>query len=308
MTFTQEKETILEEDSFADYRSKEGLNQSSFKDFLPETGGCPAKFHYNALHPQEKNTDAMAFGRLVHTAVLEPELVADEYTVFSKAIEDNLLFQAQARGSKAKTLRKNAPEYIEWLEKNAGKEIVTEDNMAESRKLSQAISKHPIYERIESSRREVSVFATYEASEGPIRIKGRIDALDVDGRQIIDLKTTRAGGAEPRAFGQTAWNFGYLFQAGWYNLLCRLAGIRIDNFRILAVETSEPYLHAVYDMPSQALRWGETEAELALDRLSLCMKTGEWEGYADDYLSVPGWASRIIEEDLECAGPLPDPF
>lgn len=278
-----------------EYFAAEAMNQSSLK----KLRDCPLKFKFELENPRNHESAAMAMGTLVHTALLEPEQMS-EYRVLDDYTKKGLLEKAQWSGSKAKEFSKRLGSFQEWAKEGP---LADESDMATALEIARAVSKLPVGKQLETAETEVSVFATYEAAEGPIRIKGRIDALMRDEKLIIDVKTTRPGGGSAMAFGKTAWNFGYLQQAGYYKLLCELAGVTINRFAILCVETEAPYCPVVYQIPPEGLRWAYHESMQLLDRLSRCMAAKDWPGYENQIISLPGFAQAEIEEDLTC---LPD--
>lgn len=95
--------------SNADYHAHPAVSSSQLKHMLR----TPA--HYlAAIHRPKLATDSMHLGSLVHTLLLEPHMVDDEYTVMPK-------FDRRTKQGKA--------DYEAWLEHNGNKTAVTAEQM-----------------------------------------------------------------------------------------------------------------------------------------------------------------------------------
>lgn len=148
---------------------------------------------------------------------------------------------------------------------------------------------------IDGAQHECSAFRIVETAFGPVVIKGRYDALH-DGLLVVDLK--KAGkGADPRAFGRSAADFGYFRQGGLYHLV---GGFEIGDvpYYLVVVEEKPPHFVAVYELHPDDLRTGQTEALAAIEAYARAVATGVWPGpvWADDdpdtappYLRLPTW-------------------
>lgn len=294
---------IIPDLTFKEYcADDESVNNSTLKEFV----ACPAKYKWRLDHPREDSA-AFATGRLWHTAILEPDKVADEYAVLDVATRDRLLYEARAGGSKAAEFSKRLASYKLWSESQGDREIIDEADLSAAMEARELLYKGRFKDALDHGMAEASFFNEYQTEHGPIKIKGRMDLWDDGAAMCWDLKTTRS--AQPAEFGRLAWSYGYVRQAGFYRLLAELEGKEFLGFHIVAVETEPPFLHSVLTVPPQATRWGCEEAKAALSRLAYCRKTGEWPGYGSGMLELPAFASKEIEEDLQsCPGSIPDAF
>ena len=74
-------------------------------------------------------------------------------------------------------------------------------------------------------------------------------------------------------------------------------GQRVDAFVFLAVEKTEPFAFAVYELPPSIVEEGRAQIRKALPVYAECKATGNWPGYADGVqeLKFPRWAYKEIE-------------
>ena len=292
--------------SFKKYCALGAVNASNAKVFQ---GDCPARYKHLLDNPRPDSA-AFSLGRCVHSLILEPTLVGTEYAVLDEQRKAQMLADAQANGSKAKSFSKALATYKEWAAEVAPAEIMDEAEWTRAVDMRDAVMAMPEYELIREAQFddtcEVSIEAVYEAEAGAIPIKGRFDCWHQDSNTVIDIKTCQS--AKPHDFGSAAWKFGYLFSAGWYRLLSEIEGKRFDKFIMLAVENTEPHLQCAFEIPPANLRWGEEIARSTLERIAQCREDDDWPGYPSQYLDLPGWAEQIVAEDTQTFPPLPDPF
>jgi hypothetical protein len=212
----------------------------------------------------------MAWGRLAHTAILEPAKLAASVAVWDG--------------------RKAGKEYEAFAAANAGREIVKADDLCELNAMSQAMQDNPDAIRILAGTfREVSVF--WGDACGPC--KARPDAITDDGL-LIDIKATSA--IVPRDFERQAWNLGYGHQLGWYRHGLRANGIKIHSAYVIAVESSAPYDVLVYRVDDALLDHGEREAVAIANYYAKCCAAGRWPGIASGVLSLgaPAYAADEV--------------
>jgi hypothetical protein len=142
-------------------------------------------------------------------------------------------------------------------------------------------------------RREVSALA--DAAE--VRLRGRFDLL-LDAGVLGDVKTART--ADPRQMPRYAAGMGWHVQAADYRLIARLLGLGDLPFVHLVVETTPPYLTAVYRLDEPALADGLWLVEHAIETYERCVTTDTWPGYPGGLLplALPRWYSADNETDL----------
>ena len=101
--------------------------------------------------------------------------------------------------------------------------------------------------------------------------KARFDMLQND--VIVDLKTCRD--ASPKGFKQAVKTFGYHQQAAFYLDAAASAGLtEVDRFHFLAISKQHPYPYAIYELSPEAIEYGRSLNEKAIDQMKHCEKTG----------------------------------
>jgi len=278
---------------FSDYCAIDAVNNSSLKTFLD----CPARYKWDQDNKEDSDSPAMATGRLWHTAILEPENLERDYACLCAETQERLLTEAQAAGSKAKSFSKAIATYKTWKESQDDREIITEAELSAATQGRANVWQGEFKTALQRGEPEMSVVTEYESDYGPMMLKGRMDLYDRKTGTIWDVKTTRD--ASPEGFGRLAFSYGYIRQAGFYRLLCELEGLPFEEFRILAIEPTAPFLNATYSIPKEYTRWGKEVGIAALERLARCREINDWPGYGDGELTVPDYAAREIMEDLE---------
>lgn len=122
-----------------------------------------------------------------------------------------------------------------------------------------------------------------------LTVQCRIDMLI--GRLAYDLKTT----SKPiEDFGRSAFQYGYHIQAGWYMMVCQMAGFPLDGFRFIVTETKSPYRTVEFIPDSEFLEKGYAQACEALRRLQLAFEFDNWNDQTTGpmTLSLPKWATK----------------
>ena len=239
---------------------------------------------------QEKKepTDSMKFGTLVHTVTLEPALVDSMYCVMPEGVD--------------KRTKEGKAFWSEFQEKNAGKEIVKEDDMQAAMFIAEAILEHPSAAliRLGIGEPEKTIFWDEDLGDGlVIKCKARLDwSVDPTPQLpfglITDLKTTKDAGD---GFAKDAYNLGYFIQAAFY---CRafmaLHGLtEKPPFTFIAAEKDPPYGVKSYQADAEFLDVGWKECERLLRIYAECLKTDVWPCYSTEIqpLSMPKWAKEL---------------
>lgn len=140
---------------------------------------------------------------------------------------------------------------------------------------------------------EVSIF--WEQSGAPM--KARIDALHMDRKLAVDLKTVRS--ARPNDFKRQISDLGYYVQAAHYlNGLKEVTGHEFD-WLFVAVDKSEPYVVSVHRMSKDSLIEGAVRIGHAIDRYQAALARG-WTGYEEIFTQeLTPWESMKNESLLD---------
>lgn len=242
---------------FPAYEAIDAVNWSRLK----ELAKSPAHYRYRRDNPRE-DTARLAFGRAVHTAILEPDRLEREYAVFKGTTRKGKAWDEFSFENDDKTILK-ADEYVTCLAVRA------------------AVHAHGCACDLLCGESEVS--ATWTDAETGIPCKGRIDHVSTTG--IVDLKTTSS--VDARDFERLAARMHYFGQLAFYNGALGLP----DPPKIIAVEMEPPHDVAVFALTDEALLAGETQVCELMLRLATCLGTDTWPGrYADEQdLDAPSW-------------------
>jgi hypothetical protein len=262
---------VVDQMSIRDYHAHPSISKSS----LDKINRSIA--HYLAsLATPDKPTAAMALGTAVHTAVLEPETLAERFIVrpdFDRRTKDG------------------REGFAAWLDEHSaqlgrGAQEITEAEMATTLACAEAVANHPVAsDLLKGAAIERSVFWTDD--ETGIECRCRPDAMTSE--YIVDLKTTTD--ASLAAFTRSIGQRRYHVQEAFY-----LRGTGLKRFYFVAVETSAPYSVAVYEMCMESSQRGHEQMREDLKKYAdwfWAAQSGSaaWTGYPDKIQTIrlPGW-------------------
>ncbi|MFA5154787.1 MAG: PD-(D/E)XK nuclease-like domain-containing protein, partial [Clostridia bacterium] len=193
------------------YESIKALNWSSLK----EVATSPRAYRWRQDHPRE-DTAALAMGRAVHCAILEPAEFEERYIVRPDGVD--------LRTKEGKAWRTDA--------EASGREILTAEQGETVEECVASVGAHPDVAGLLEGCLVEQVVTWTDPATG-VECKGRLDALTR--RQVIDLKTTR----ELVRFESDAARLLYHGQLAWYLDGARAAGVVDPDAKawIVAVET-----------------------------------------------------------------------
>lgn len=254
----------------SEYHAAEGISKSD----LDLIHLSPA--HYKARKGNQAQTTAMLIGSALHKLVLEPDDFGSEFITAP---------ECDRRTKEGKAV------YAEFLERSAGKSLLTAQQMTELTAVSSAVRNDPLAGKLLKSGKAETSYFWHDEVNG-LLCKCRPDYLK--GRYCIDLKTTQS--ARPEDFMKSAYNFRYHVQAYWYLQGLKACGADAEEFIFIAVEKDPPYAVCVYAAGEDFLRLGEKEAEKDLETFCRCLETGNWHGYDEEptvhTLELPAWARK----------------
>jgi len=246
------------------YHSTRALSKSGLDQFRKS----PAHFRaWQDGTTKNESSPALEFGTAVHMAILEPELFAKSYAVFTgdrRTKDGKAAYEAVIASGKIPLNQE------QW------------DNITGA---AAAVHAHPAAAPLLNGiQTEVSCFDNWMG----VKVKARIDGLGKD--YIIDVKTTQD--ASPVAFGKSCAQFRYHVQAAWYQ---RITGV--NRFIFIAVEKEAPYGVACYELDEQAISLGHIIIEEQLRTYVECEQLNSWPCYSSHIqsLSLPAWAARQSE-------------
>ncbi len=253
--------------TFEDYLAIDAVNIST----LLHMAKSPAHYRHALMPGAGKDTTALAFGRLVHMAILEPDRYAAEVAIWDGG-------------------RRAGKEWTAWQLANAGRVQATEDEHEQCIAMSAAVNGHRAAGAYLASAAALTEQTVKWRHGLGIDCKGRLDWVDPGQNLVIDLKTTRD--ATEFEFGRAAARYKYHTRAAWYADGCAARFGEMPGFVLIAVEKEPPYAVAVYRIGDQALDMGRNDYEKLLIQLKVCRERDEWPGICGDSeteLMLPEW-------------------
>lgn len=233
-------------------------------------------------------TPSMRIGSALHCLVLEPESFDSRYAVKPEDIN---------RRTKA-----GKEEFEAWEAQNLGKTILTGDEMATVRAMSDALKSHAQASALlfkTKGMNELTVLFRHPMFDC-VECKSRIDRLIPSHGLIIDLKTCSS--ASPTAITRAVQDYRYDVQGEFYKDAVAIANNACGRFKfpeneltfaLICVENKAPYSVAVYLLS----RWTDLARSSMFQDLGTylsCRNSGEWRGYGveDNELPCPQWAGK----------------
>lgn len=252
------------------YHAAPAISKSALAQFRKS----PAHYKAWIANPPEQ-TPAMRLGTLAHMAVFEPERYAR--SVAMAPLVDK-------RTKEGKSI------WQQFQTQNEGRELVTIDEHQQLQAMAKSVREHttvaPFFVDLEP---EVSIFV--KCADTKLMLKARLDGWSKDRKVILDLKTTED--ASPAAFARSVLTFTYHIQAAHYSALADQASGVYPRFLFVAVEKSEPYAVAVYELDIAAMAAGSLERCRLIEQFASCQEFDTWPSYPSEIqsLSLPKWAT-----------------
>lgn len=268
-----------------------GLTTVISKSHLDEVNRSPAHYWSRYVDPArepEPPTDAMQLGTALHTAVLEPELWAEQIILPpTDAPKRPSITQRNAAKPSAATLE--AIEFWDAFDQEAaGKILLSREDGERVQAMAAAVRQHPAAGFLlgNGGVREQSYLWTDPATG--LECKCRPDFHTADRRIVADVKTTED--ASPAGFARSVAKFRYHVQAAFYG-----DALEAEQFLFIAVEKRKPFLVAVYAASAAMVEQGRAEAAANLQLIADCRSTDRWPGYSDtvELIDLPRWAQQF---------------
>lgn len=252
------------------------------KGHLDMINKCPYTYYswLNGLTPKEQ-TPAMAFGSLVHTAVLEPEKM-DQF------FADTEFVKLGIRSTKA---YKEAAQY--WAACNPKKTLIKAEDEKTVKRIIQAIKENDLATSLFTGGEAETVWVWTDEDTG-IVCKCKPDYFKlIDGRpHIIDLKTID----NARGFERSSGNFRYHVQDAHYSDGIFKSIGEYPVFLFVVVEKDEPFGIRICEFDPVSKDFGIKARENDLKTLRKCLDTNVFPKYETKTWGVPEIESVKIPE------------
>lgn len=248
----------------------------------------PAHFRHWCLNPDaDKSSPALEFGRLLHCAVLEPDVFARTYAV---APADAPAYPAARSWQAAKSapdVEKAKDYWRQWESDHKGMIRVSPADFDKVRGMADSAMSHPVARGLLAGGDREITFRWQDEGTG-LRCKSRAD-LYASGEFLMDLKSTRD--ASPEGFARAVANYGYAMQQAHYVNGVQANGDSIRWFVFLAVESEAPYVCQPHILDVRAEELGWNLRQRAIKQQAECLRTGRWSGYSDalNELALPSY-------------------
>lgn len=252
----------------SDYFATKAISASFLK-------SCSFSAHagWKFLNEPNFQSDAMAFGSAVHTAILEPHLFNDQYAISEK-------FDKRTKAGKEASAAFEAA--------NIGKLILDQDEFFKISKIKENCLAIPaVRTALDTFEKEKSILW----KEGTYDFKARLDLVDAGGGVVIDLKTCRS--AEPKDFVRQIYQLRYNLQLFHY-----LKSIGGNTAYAIAIETDSCEV-ACYNLDKIVFSEStkilyDRALEVAKHVLTLKECPSKFSNEIVD-LSEPKWVGELIE-------------
>lgn len=281
--------------TYEQYDQEPGVRASELKLFMRS----PAHFQAAKRKP-EKDTEALQFGKLFHSAIENPEKFRDLIRVEPE-------FVGVTKAGKP-TTSKNATDIQDqrkaWLsDQPPGAIIVTGEEAKNLTGMLNSVLNHKLLgNMLRKGVREVSVWA--DDPDSGLRIKARYDFLAEIGSFPVDFKTTTD--ARPTNFLNEIFSLRgkdprfYALHGAHYAHVGRMAKICSgESMTFVAVEKEDPWGVWLYPMDTYALEVGERRRKNLMRGYAKCLKTNEWPNYEEraSAVQIPNYVDWQENED-----------
>lgn len=283
-----------------------GINSTTLKLMSRSPAHCRARMSGEG----RRETAALALGKALHCAILEPDRFPSAYARQPLPEEhpgalvslDDYKREAEALGlakSGTKATLKEAilrtnPEAVFWEDLLpslvAGRAVVSADNYAMCQAVLEAIAANPKARRALSGG-DAELTGYWVDRETGVPCKLRMDYYRRDLGVVFDVKTTTD--ARPWAVARDIEKYDYHVSAAHY--LDGLAALRqpANGFGWIFVEKEPPYAAGLFFASDDMLSRGREIFRMNLARFAECQASGQWPGYPAEFqtIDLPSWAA-----------------
>lgn len=248
--------------------------------------------------PPAPDGEALLFGRLVHTVILEPHKL-DTYAVLNAEV-----IGVKKDGSPATNPRNtDAWRDAVFAAKRDGLTVIDGATLARAEAVAAAVQSHPEASRLLAQATDHEVSAYAEHPSGAL-VRARIDAVLPDA--LVDIKTCRD--ADPENFGKVMNALMYHVSAANYVDIARANGLTVDRFDLICVETEltpgGEYRVSVNEIHPDAIDKGRELMADACERWLANGKRIDLPSYGGGrhVVDLPGWAYDNDFDDIQTGG------
>lgn len=258
----------MSNDVQTNYNEVEGINYSLLKEYHKS----PRHFKW-AKENRRPATESQMLGTLVHSMVLEPHTVEQDFTIINPLLrpEPTKDFRSMENKAWKQALLEEASLH--------GRQIVDAEIYEQAKAMADSVLSNPVIKSL-LEKAVIEKGIQWKDPMTGLMCKGRPDAYVPDKDLIIDLKTTIS--AHPNDFQRSLWNYRYHEQAAFYSMgLKAIHGTdKYNRFLFIAVENKAPYCSANYFLSPAALDTGWVTCQSLLALHKECVTNNDWsKGY-----------------------------
>jgi len=273
-----EEKTIKTNDINKAFIKNRPLSYSSLKHFKKSP-----LHYYHYITTEKVDTDAMAFGRLFDTMLLDPDKLSAH---FVKGLDID------------KRSKENKAKWAEFYEEHQGKTVVSEQEWEKAEVMCERLMQHklagPHIRSCTYSQQKLS----WTDPKTKLPLTGYKDCGNDD--YVIDIKTIAS--ADEDSFMRSVNNFEYYLQNALY-LRGERSKFRFPKFIFIVIEKSEPHGVGVYTLDKYYLEYAEQVLDHLLQEFTYCMEN---ELFHESYefravagfkeISLPGWLRNKLDD------------
>lgn len=226
------------------------------------------------LAGQDEETPALRFGKLLHTAVFEPERFAREFAIAPEFGPCNHKGPKDARERWRK----------EQLDRGVGEDgWVSADEGARIKGMVRTLYAHPKISRMLGDGASEVTIRWNDPSTG-LPCKARIDYLAELLSLVLDLKSTLD--ATQESFTRDMGNHGYHRQEAHYRAGLAALGCPVSDFVFGGIEKAPPYLIGLYQHDAAAVEAAARKNAEDMARFADCLARDHWPGLPEQVVTV----------------------
>ncbi|AUL54973.1 PD-(D/E)XK nuclease-like domain-containing protein [Burkholderia pseudomallei] len=269
---------LIEHLDIDEYHARPQISKSQ----LDTINVSPAHFwalHRDPARPAPTTRGGQLEGNLAHCAILEPDEFGKRYAL-------------------GPTLNRNTKAWKEFVDENAGRIAIQQDQYDTAWRQSDAVRALPeIREALSRGRAEVSAFWNDPATGVACRCRPDwVHDLTESNVLLVDLKTFSSAG--PDEFRRQAARKRYHVQDAFYSDGYEAAsGKEVRAFVFVAVETEWPFAAHAMMLDDMSREQGRSDYARNLATYARCEDACEWPGYSKEItlITLPQWAFTTDE-------------
>lgn len=258
--------------------------------------------HRNPLRPPRVEKAGQLEGHLAHCAVFEPDQFDARYVWAPKGAPRKPT-DAQWNAKKPSPDSVAAMEWWrEFLDACGDKRVITVDQYEVAMRQAESVRALPeIQDVLSQGRAEVSAFWTDEMTGVECRCRPDwVHALSRKSVELLDLKTYSCASADEfrRQIARKRYHVQDAFYSAGYSAA---AGVTVEKFTFVAVETEWPYAAASYTLGPESREEGFLECRRLLDLYEECVRLKRWPGYSNKTTQIDLPPYAFTSQEIEIA-------